>query len=231
MDETKSCEYQRTRMAQILHTTARQLGEEELYKRLNERYLPITSNEDHPDYAGQPNSHLDRDIETWEVRQAAQDLNCRSAAGPDKVTNKALRNLSDAAITSLTRYYNDCWRDGKLPNAWKTAKTILLPKPNKPPGIEGLRPISLTSCVGKMLEHVLNTRWNRYLEAHDVYPDSMLGFRAKLGTQDAMLLIQREVLDPPGRDSEERQPWAWTCRVRSTTFDTRRSWLRCPAWG
>nr|XP_037291186.1 uncharacterized protein LOC119186942 [Rhipicephalus microplus] len=26
----------------------------------------------------------------------------------------------------------------------------------------------------------------------------MLGFRAKLGTQDAMLLIQREVLDPPG---------------------------------
>ncbi|KAL3228652.1 hypothetical protein MRX96_023786 [Rhipicephalus microplus] len=42
-------------MAQILHTTARQLGEEEMFKRLNERYLPITSREDHPDYAGQPN--------------------------------------------------------------------------------------------------------------------------------------------------------------------------------
>ncbi|KAL3182603.1 hypothetical protein MRX96_034523 [Rhipicephalus microplus] len=40
MDETKSCEYQRARMAQILHTTARQLGEEEMFKRLNERYLP-----------------------------------------------------------------------------------------------------------------------------------------------------------------------------------------------
>ncbi|XP_037572344.1 uncharacterized protein LOC119454506 [Dermacentor silvarum] len=198
MDETKSCEYHRTRMAQILHTTARQLGEEEMFKRLNERYLPITSREDHPDYAGQPNPHLDRDIEAWEVRLAAQNLNCRSAAGPDRVTNKALRNLSDSAITSLTRYYNECWRGGKLPMAWKTAKTILLPKPNKPPGIEGLRPISLPSCVGKVLEHVLNTRWNRYLEAHNIYPDSMLGFRAKLGTQDGMLLIQREVLDPPG---------------------------------
>ncbi|KAL3244531.1 hypothetical protein MRX96_002290 [Rhipicephalus microplus] len=42
-------------MAQILHTTARQLGEEEMFKRLNERFLPITSREDHPDYAGQPN--------------------------------------------------------------------------------------------------------------------------------------------------------------------------------
>ncbi|XP_075725068.1 uncharacterized protein LOC142767392 [Rhipicephalus microplus] len=127
MDDNKSCEYQRTRMAQILHTTARQLGEEEMFN-----------------------------------------------------------------------YYNECWRNGKQPKAWKTAKTILLPKPNKPPGIEGLRPISLTSCVGKVLEHVLNTRWNRYMEAHHVYPDSMLGFRSKLGTQDAMLLIQGEVLDPPG---------------------------------
>ncbi|KAL3220434.1 hypothetical protein MRX96_050378 [Rhipicephalus microplus] len=55
MDEIMSCEYQRTRMAQILHTTVRQLGEEEMFKRLNERYLPIASREDHPDYAGQPN--------------------------------------------------------------------------------------------------------------------------------------------------------------------------------
>ncbi|KAH8031891.1 hypothetical protein HPB51_021533 [Rhipicephalus microplus] len=32
MDETKSCGHQRTRMAQILHTTARQLGKEEMFK-------------------------------------------------------------------------------------------------------------------------------------------------------------------------------------------------------
>nr|XP_037279543.1 uncharacterized protein LOC119172489 [Rhipicephalus microplus] len=36
------------------------------------------------------------------------------------------------------------------------------------------------------------------MEEHHVYPHSVLGFRAKLGTQDAMLLIKREVLDPPG---------------------------------
>ncbi|KAL3256441.1 hypothetical protein MRX96_017167 [Rhipicephalus microplus] len=69
MDETKSCEYERTRMTQILHTTTRQLGEEERFKRLNERYLPITSREDHPDYAGQPNPHLDRVLEEWESKE------------------------------------------------------------------------------------------------------------------------------------------------------------------
>lgn len=74
MDETKSSEFQRSRMAQILHTTARQLGEDEMYRRLNEKYLPSTQHEDHPDYAGPPNPELDRDIEEWEVRQATQDL-------------------------------------------------------------------------------------------------------------------------------------------------------------
>ncbi|KAL3206489.1 hypothetical protein MRX96_040038 [Rhipicephalus microplus] len=79
MDETKSCEYQRTRMAQILHTTTRQLGEEEMFKRLNERYLPIISHEDHPDYAGQPNLHLDRDLEEWENMYSEMDAGRRAA--------------------------------------------------------------------------------------------------------------------------------------------------------
>lgn len=121
--------------------------------------------------------------------------NCKSAAGPDRVTNKALRNLSDGVIETLTRYYNKCWRAGALPKQWKAARTILIPKPRKPPGIENLRPISLTSCVGKVLEHVLNSRWQRYLEDEGLYTDTMLGFRDTLSTQDAMILIQHDILD------------------------------------
>lgn len=95
-----------------------------------------------------------------------QGINCRSAAGPDKVTNKALRNLNDAAITALTRFY-ECWRTGRLPRKWKTAKTVLHPKLGKPPHIENLRPISLTSCLGKVLEHVLLNRWQSYLKEEE----------------------------------------------------------------
>ncbi|KAM7297102.1 hypothetical protein ISCGN_022255 [Ixodes scapularis] len=123
-----------------------------------------------------------------------QDLNRRSASGPDRVSNKALRNLNDAAVTALTAYFNKCWRAGKLPRQWKEAKTILIPKPGKSPDIENLRPISLTSCVGKLLEHILMTRWQQYLEEAELYPDSLVGFRSKLGTQDAMLQLKKEIL-------------------------------------
>nr|XP_037276004.1 uncharacterized protein LOC119168713 [Rhipicephalus microplus] len=72
---------------------------------------------------------------------------------------------------------------------------VLIPKPGKPPSIDNLRPISLTSCVGKVLEHVLLNRWQRYLEESNIYPHTMLGFRAKLCTQDAMLLLKNEIVD------------------------------------
>lgn len=128
-----------------------------------------------------------------------QSINCRSAAGPDKVTNKALRSLNDAAVTVLTQYYNKCWRAGKLLKKWKEVRTVLIPKPGKPPHIENLRPISLTSCVGKVLEHVLLNLWQSYLEEEALHPDTMLGCRAKWSRQDAMLLIKHEVIDQPTR--------------------------------
>ncbi|KAM7285131.1 hypothetical protein ISCGN_032093 [Ixodes scapularis] len=124
-----------------------------------------------------------------------QDLNRRSASGPDRVSNKALRNLNDAAVTALTAYFNKCWRAGKLPRQWKEAKTILIPKPGKSSDNENLRPISLTSCVGKLLEHILMTRWQQYLEEAELYPDSLVGFRSKLGTQDAMLQLKKEIIN------------------------------------
>lgn len=204
LDESKTKGTQHHTLARTLHKAKQELGEPEVRRRLNNKYLPSTPPDPLPGYAGADNTRLDEDIEEWEIRAALQSINCRSAAGPDKATNKALRNLNDAGITALTRYYNECWRAGKLPKKWKDARTVLIPKPGKPPHIENMRPISLTSCVGKVLEHVLLTRWQSYLEDEGLYPDTMLGFRARLSTQDAMLLIKHEVIDQPTRSMDNR---------------------------
>nr|XP_050028077.1 uncharacterized protein LOC126523519 [Dermacentor andersoni] len=195
LDESTTKGHQHNNLARILHKAICEHGEDEIKGRLNAKYLPTTPTERHPDYQGNENETLDRDIQTWEVRVALQDLNGRSAAGPDRVTNRALKNLNEAAIETLTNFYNKCWQEGRLPKQWKAAKTILFPKPGKPPNIENLRPISLTSCVGKVLEHVLMNRWQRYLEESELYPNSIIGFRKKLGTQDAMILLKNEIID------------------------------------
>ncbi|XP_037512407.1 uncharacterized protein LOC119389277 [Rhipicephalus sanguineus] len=87
------------------------------------------------------------------------------------------------------------------PDAWKLAHTVLIPKPGKPPNLDNLRPISFTSCVGKVAEHVVLNRLTRYLEDNGLYPHTMIGFRAKLSTQDAMKLLKHQVIDRNTRDT------------------------------
>ncbi|XP_077538389.1 uncharacterized protein LOC144150959 [Haemaphysalis longicornis] len=159
LDKTKTKSHQRDRLARLMHTTTQHQGKDAVIKSLEAKYLPDTPTKTHPPYGRLPNAWLDRDITTSEVRVALHELNTRSAAGLDLVTNKILCNLDDASIESLTRYFNECWRSGKLPRQWKTARTILISKPGKPPDIGNLCPISLTSCVDKVLEHVVATRW------------------------------------------------------------------------
>ncbi|XP_077541716.1 uncharacterized protein LOC144153828 [Haemaphysalis longicornis] len=124
LDETGTKGYQQHRLAQVIHAATKALGEEETRNRIDTKYLPSTPVERHGEYAGVDNPALDRDIEEWEVRAVLQSINCKSAAGPDGITNKALRNLGDGAIASLTTYFNRCWRSGTLPKQWKTAKTV-----------------------------------------------------------------------------------------------------------
>ncbi|XP_037570630.1 protein YkfC-like [Dermacentor silvarum] len=38
-------------------------------------------------------------------------------------------------------------------------------------------------------------RWQHYLEESELYPNSIIGFRNKLGTQDAMILLKNEIID------------------------------------
>lgn len=93
------------------------------------------------------------------------------------MTNKMLRNLDDQATSRLTDYINECWRNGGIPDEWKRSDVILIPKPGKPLEIQNMRPISLTSCVGKVMEHACLSRVNGYLESNDLYHSNTIGFR------------------------------------------------------
>lgn len=70
----------------------------------------------------------------------------------------------------------------------------MIPKAGKPPAVESLCPISLTSCVGKLYERIIRTRLQNYIE-DNFYPYTMVRFRKGLCTQDALLRISEEVIN------------------------------------
>lgn len=194
LDGTRTRSYQRGRLGEALYGARKELGEEGFRRALMDKYLPRVGGVNFPGYKGEVNEDLDRAVETWEVRAALQRVKTRSASGPDGVSNNMLRNLGEEAVEVLTGLFNRCWESGEVPEEWKTARMVLLAKPNKPVGVQNLRPISLTSCVGKVLEHVVLRRWNNFLEGRGVFSDTMFGFREGLCAQDAMLLLKHEVV-------------------------------------
>lgn len=153
-------------------------------------------------YTGPDNETLDVDFTFEEVHAAIRTLRRTTSPGEDKISNKLLRHLDETAIETLTAYFNKVWCEGEVPPDWKHANITLIPKPGKAIKMENLRPISLTSCVGKLMEHVVNARIMEYLETNDMLPHNQIGFRPRLSTQDALIQIKHDLLDnPPKKDN------------------------------
>ncbi|XP_049519020.1 uncharacterized protein LOC125943595 [Dermacentor silvarum] len=174
--------------------------DEQLVTALASKYL-CTTKDDEPvlHYQGKDNPELDRDFDKEEIQAALLSMRRGTAPGHDKITVGLLANMNKKMLSHLTVYINECWRTGKLPLAWKSAYVSFIPKPGKEVSINNLRPISLTSCAGKLMEKAVHTRLSAYLEENDLMPHTMFGFRERLSTQDVLLQLKMEVIDPPSK--------------------------------
>lgn len=203
LDDTQSKRNHTLAIDRLVHKLSSEgASTNEVMDEVARRYLPIGQSgpEDYPAYGGKADEDLDAPFSVSEVREVLQGLNGRSAPGPDGISNRLLRNLDDDSIELLTNEINEAWAAGTVPDAWKEATVILIPKPGKTPAIDSLRPISLTSCVGKVAEHVIHNRISRYVEERQLLPPNMVGFRPSLSTQEVMLLIKRQIVDVVTRD-------------------------------
>lgn len=203
LNETRSTSTQSRALQKAIHLAQKQDSVDCLIDRLAEMYIaPDPSPGNYPAYEGPQLPELDAPFTLSEVRHAAHKLRGNTAPGLDGITNTALRNLDDRSLELLTEEINRIWDVGEVPASWKTAKVVLIPKPGKPTDIKNLRPISLTSCVGKLMEHVVLDRFSRYCEDKEIFPAPMVGFRPAMSTQDALWLLKQDVLDNNTRDTQ-----------------------------
>ncbi|XP_075543844.1 uncharacterized protein LOC142578331 [Dermacentor variabilis] len=107
--------------------------------------------------------------------------------------------MNKKMLGHLTDYINECWRVGKQPLAWKSPDVSFNPKQGKEVNINNLRPILLTSCAGKLMEKAVHARLSAYLEENDYVSHTVFGFRERLSTQDVLVQLKMEVIDPPNK--------------------------------
>ena len=100
------------------------------------------------------------DILVWpfrlsELESTLLTLDCSKAEGMDQVTNSMLQNTGPVAREMLLTMFNNVLVGGQSPDSLKEGNLVLILK--KPPrtDISNYRPITLISCVSKVLTKML----------------------------------------------------------------------------
>lgn len=163
--------------------------------------LELMSQDDHEGYLKQINERVyqcDKTLEDtmrspftrWELDNAISEADDNSAPGPDKISNKDIKSMSDQAKDRLLRLMNDWFERGTFPSFGKLGEGVVLKKPGKDESkVESYRVIIKTSHVSKLFERLLLRRLTTVVEKKDMLADSMAAYRKLRSTHDSILDI------------------------------------------
>ncbi|CAF1527231.1 unnamed protein product [Adineta ricciae] len=130
-------------------------------------------------------------IKVEEVKYHIKQLR-NSSTGPDNIHNRCLKNYSKLLIQHITKLYNAILKLGYIPAMWKKANIILLLKPKKDKKHpSSYRPISLLSCIGKLLEKIIKQRLMLQLKRRNILPQHQAGFRPGKSTIYNIIRLER----------------------------------------
>jgi hypothetical protein len=121
----------------------------------------------------------------------------KKAPGFDLVTGEILKHLKRKALVKLTTLFNACIRLKHVPDAWKIAEIIMIPKPGKNLSeLKSYRPVSLLSIMSKLCEKLILKRLKPIISERHLVPTHQFGIRNNHTTIDQIHRIT-DVIEKP----------------------------------
>ena len=139
---------------------------------------------------------LEMEFTLDELEEAINNLKKKSAPGNDGIRNRHLINLSVTGKRHCLKIFNESWKTGKLITDWKTAEVTMINKTiDELSNPNNYRPISLTKCIGKLMEKMIKNKLVFFLNKHKILSDFQSGFREKRNTTDNLFYLSQKALD------------------------------------
>ena len=131
-----------------------------------------------------------------EMLRVIREASNNKAAESDDIPYELVKNLGPLAQEMLLDLYRRCWRGEGIPTKWRTAVNKALLKQDKDPKDPiSYRPISLTSCLGKIQEKIIANRFIHILEERGLLSNNQAGFRSGRCKVDQVLKLVQEASD------------------------------------
>jgi len=130
-----------------------------------------------------------------EVERALRSTSNTSAPGPMGVSYRALKWAWAVAAPEILLVLKWSLSLGTHHCQWKSAITVVIPKPNKPSysNPRAYRPIQLLECLGKLLEKIVAKRITFNVGKFELVPFEQFGGRSAASCTDAGLSLVHDV--------------------------------------
>ena len=135
--------------------------------------------------------------------------------GPDDSHYQQIRDLPKATKEIVLEGMNKMYKTRTFPEEWREAFVIPIPKPDKDhSNPANFRPISLTSCLCKIMERMINNRLTWFLETNGLTSRWQSGARSNRTTTDQLVRLECYI----------REAWARKEHVVSVFFDIEKAY-------
>ena len=124
-----------------------------------------------------------------ELDDTINSLQSDKAEGQDGITNEMLKNTGVQARKMILDMFNNIMAGGLVPPDWKVGDVVLVLK--KPPqtDVSNYRPITLISCVSKLLTKILAKHLSAAVDKEDIVGPEQNGFRASRSCSDNIFIL------------------------------------------
>jgi ribonuclease HI/exonuclease III len=138
----------------------------------------------------------EQEIREEEMYRVIEEAKMGKSPGEDDIAYELIKQLGVKARAFLLDMYRRIWQGEEIPQQWRKANIITLLKEGKDPeATESYRPISLTSCLGKLLEKIVADRLSHIMETRGSFNNNQAGFRRNRCTGDQALKLVQAATD------------------------------------
>ena len=105
------------------------------------------------------------------------NLNVHKASGPDQISARFLKECYYIIAPTLSLIFQLSLETGTIPDDWKKAYVTPIFKSGNRTCTRNYRPISLTSIISKVMEHILASNIMHHLDVNFILSETQHGFR------------------------------------------------------
>jgi len=120
-------------------------------------------------------------------------LNPHKSPGPDKISPKLLQLIPEEISDYLILIFNKCIQLQDIPKPWKSANITPVFKKGNKSDPTNYRPISLTSILCKMFEHIITSKLATFLEQNNLFNNNQFGFRKHRSCELQLLRVIQDL--------------------------------------